>query len=235
MTSEYAALGRIGVGTPQANPTVEDEFRILIPRDVGMHFVRLTSDATEPAERLQQYLVDIGSTLKRFDTLQLDAFAFACTASSYLLGRRREVEIIDALAAPYPIITATAALCERLHSLGAQRIAIAAPYSQTIVTAATEFWKAEGFEIVAAERIVTKSSDTRSIYELTSADAQPVVRRLQQLDVDAVLLTGTGMPSLAIVDERHGVPVVSSNQCLAQSVLAKLSGQAASSSVAAAR
>ncbi|RYG26620.1 MAG: hypothetical protein EON93_21310, partial [Burkholderiales bacterium] len=82
---DYGRAGRIGIGTPQANPTVETEFSILIPPRAALSVTRLTSAAPAPADRLRDYLLRLEDSLAAFDTLKMDAFGFACTASSYLV------------------------------------------------------------------------------------------------------------------------------------------------------
>lgn len=68
-------------------------------------------------------------------------------------------------------------------------------------------------------RIETGSADTRSIYALGSADARPIAATLAASEVNAVLLSGTGIPSLALLaDPPDGAPLLSSNLCLARSL-----------------
>lgn len=83
MASEYGSIGRIGIGTPQANPTVEAEMAILLPRACSLHITRLTSCAESPEARLRAYLLGLEDYLAAYDTLRPHVFGFACTASSY--------------------------------------------------------------------------------------------------------------------------------------------------------
>ena len=91
---DYGKAGLYGIGTPQANPTVEAEFRILLPESAMMAVTRLTSSASDPIERLHAYIEDLDTFLDGFDTMTLDVFGLACTASSYLVGAKREAEIV---------------------------------------------------------------------------------------------------------------------------------------------
>ncbi|MEM6572644.1 MAG: hypothetical protein AAF552_08710 [Pseudomonadota bacterium] len=219
MSGDYGTGGRLGVGTPQGNPTVEPEMSILLPRNCCLHTVRLTSQAAEPGERLRQYLEQLPDYLTRFDVLSLDTFGFACTASSYLLGAERERELVDRCSERFPVVTATHAIGWALERLNARRIAIAAPYSATIREAAASYWTAAGFEVQQLVPIETATADTRSIYQLDSDDARAVLATLNFQELDAVLLTGTGLPSLRILAEDWPVPVLSSNLSLAAKMM----------------
>ena len=63
---DYARLGRLGIGTPQANPTVEAEIRRLLPFEVDTVTLRLTSDSADAATRLKSYLVNLPQHAKQF-------------------------------------------------------------------------------------------------------------------------------------------------------------------------
>lgn len=220
---EYGAGGWVGVGTPQANPTVEMEMRRLLPADVEALTTRLVSRAQSSDERLVDYLEGLPDSLLTFDTLPLKAFGFACTGSTYLVDKDREAEIVAAAERDfgYPIITAAEAVRRALELSGAQRIALVAPYPKHLVDAAVAHWEALGIRVVALRRIDLGSMDTRMIYRLGSSD---ILRELADFDVsvaDSVLVSGTGVPTLSALtpaEERFGRPVLSSNLCLAQAL-----------------
>lgn len=215
---DYGRAGLLGIGTPQANPTVEAEMRILLPPAVGMAVVRLTSNADDPMFRLRIYLEGLEEALTQYDTLRPGAFGFACTGSSYIVGADREAEIVAEAERRFgfPIVTATAAITWQLERLGAKRIALASPYPPALVAKAEAYWHAAGFDIAEVRSIHTGSGDTRGIYTLGSEDARPAAHALRRSGVDAVLLSGTGMPSLALIADAAGAPpLISSNLCLA--------------------
>lgn len=218
----YGGTGKIGIGTPQANPTVEAEMGILLPRTCTLHITRLTSSASMPAQRLREYLCNLQYYLAAFDTLRPDVFGFACTGSSYLLGAREEERLIASAQSEhgYPVETAARAIVWSLARMRARRIAVVAPYPEDLVAAAYRYWTEAGVEVVRTARIATRTADTRGIYELGSEQLAAASADLPHDDVDAVLVSGTGLPSLTVIRQRtDGPPMISSNLCLAGRLL----------------
>lgn len=217
---DYGALGRIGIVTPQANPTVEPEIGLLLPAKVSMVVARCTSRG-EPEQRLREYFERLGDTLLRFDTMPLDAVGFACTGSSYLLGEQAEERTLAALSEQfgYPVISAAQAIDAALRFLGAKRIALACPYPTWLLNAAHDYWSERGYEIADGSSVQPDAGDTRAIYALQGDEAGVAIRRMfDGVEADVLLITGTGMPSLRLVAElsaEQSVPVLSSNMCLA--------------------
>ena len=218
---EYGPV--FGVLTPQANTTVEPEMQLLLPGTVLG--ARCTSASPDARQRLIDYLDGLGATLARFDTAPLRVAGFACTGSSYLAGGRREDQAMAALASQraHPVISATQAIRRGLDLLGARRIALLSPYPAWLASAALAYWREAGYEISAVAGLPDEPLDTRGIYALTSARVQQVLATLNTAGCDALLLSGTGMPTLRAMAALPAVPpVLSSNVCLAWAMLASV-------------
>jgi len=224
---DYGGGGRIGIGTPQANPTVETEFAILTPPTASVTVARLTSQAKAPADRLRDYLLRLVDHLAAFDTFRPDIFGFGCTASSYLVDPADERAVLAYCEdrSGYPIVTAADAIASTLNRIGAQRIALVSPYPAELAEAAARYWRGLGYELVSVDSAgsLAPDADTRDIYALGSADAAPAIARIDPAKVDAALLTGTGMPSLPLIaDAPEGLTILSSNLCLAATICSRL-------------
>lgn len=221
--AEYGSLGLFGIGTPQANPTVEHEFALLRPPRVSLVTARLFSESADSRTRLDDYLTDLGDTLRRFDALRIDAFGFACTGSSYMRPPQAERDLLNELEdqLAYPIVTAAAAIEKVLNELDAHRILIIAPYPQWLGDLGVRHWQRRGFDVTELELVRLPSDDTRHIYELTSDSAIDVLLGMHYRDVDAVLFSGTGMPSLNAIRAatEMGLTALSSNLCLTWALL----------------
>ncbi len=220
---DYGPRGRFGLLTPQANPTVEPEFRRLMPEGTELYVARSTSRSADPRTRLIEYLEGLPETLEQFDTLRLRAVAFACTGSSYLLGATREAELVRSAesACGAPVETAALAIRHALEHVGARRIFVVSPYPAWLRDAGVAYWQAAGLDVTGTADVPTQPvegrPDTRGIYELQSANAAATLAGLDTGDAEAVLLSGTGMPSLALLRARAtaGPSLLSSNLCLA--------------------
>jgi maleate isomerase len=217
---EYGKAGTIGIGVPQANTTIEAEFRVLAPAGVNVITSRLQGSRTDSRQRLLDYFHSLDATMDTFDSAPLNAYGFACTGSSYLLGVQKDREAFAALSKRrgYPAVPATEAILESLAHIGARRIALVSPYPAWLTEAALAYYRDAGIDVAEVVQVEADTADTRNVYNITSADALAAVKRLKRKDVDALLLSGTGMPTLGAIGEisrSTGKPVLSSNLCLA--------------------
>lgn len=220
---EYGHAGTIGITVPQANTTVEAEFRALAPAGANIITARLQGSRSDSRQRLLDYFRTLEATLDTFDNAPLSAAGFACTGSSYLLGVEEDRRAFAALSRKrgYPVVPATEAILESLAHLGARRVALVSPYPEWLTGAALDYWRGAGIDVIEVARVTSESvdvSDTRNVYDIASADALAAARRLRHRDMDALLISGTGMPTLRAVGplmREFGKPVLSSNLCLA--------------------
>ena len=224
---EYGRAGTIGVGVPQANTTVEAELRALVPDGVNLVTARLQGSRTDSRTRLLEYFQGLGATLDSFDVAPLRAFGFACTGSSYLLGVQKDRAAFAELSQQrgYAVIPATEAILDALKEIGGRRIALVSPYPDWLTEAGIAYWTEAGAEIVEVAKVAGDTADTRNVYDVTSADAVATAKRLRTRDFDALLMSGTGMPTLRAVGElslAFSKPVLSSNLCLAWAMGRKL-------------
>jgi maleate isomerase len=231
MLLEYAPRGLVGMLTPQANTTVEPEFNLLWPSGVAMINARLLSDKGTMVERLIEYFANYGAALQQFANAPLTVAAAACTGASYLAGREREAELVTEISTRhgYPFITASIAVADALTVLKARRLGLVSPYPDELNRASVAYWRSHGFDVVEVVSISTSEAAFHPIYSLGGSSATQALDTLEQKSVDAIVMLGTGMPTLAPIARAigsRGAPVMSCNLCLAWRVVEALDGEA---------
>jgi maleate cis-trans isomerase len=212
---------RIGVLVPPGNPTVEPELYRMAPAGVSLHFARLQAPPADgPAggaagmeERTRAYREGLDGPAQALGQVRPAVIVLAHTASSYALGVGQEQPLVDRLArlGGAPALLAAHAVRDALQHLGVSRLALGTPYPESISRQARAYWDASGFRIVGYHRL----TDVADIYAESEERASLLARQADAPDAQAVLLSGTGLPTVAVLEslERDlGKPVISSNQ-----------------------
>ena len=210
---------RIGVLVPSGNPTVEPELYRMAPEGVTIHFARLDSGEGAPGtpdaieQRTLGYLDALPAAVRSLAAIKLDAILLAHTGVSYVNGVNGEPALSTRLAdlAGTQVTTAAGAIAAGLRRLGVKRLALATPYPPSISEAGRAFWEASGFEIVGYRRL----EGVANIYDETEDRARSLARAADAPTADAVLVSGTGLPTAGIIEDLErelGKPVVTSQQ-----------------------
>jgi maleate isomerase len=211
------ATARLGVLVPSGNPTIEPELYRMKPASLTIHFARLDTPAGDPGatdgmeHRTLDYLDSLPAATHSLAALKLDAIVLAHTAVSYLNGFGNEPALLERfakLAGPRSF-TVAHAVGMALRHLGIRRLSLATPYPEAISSAGRAYWQAAGFEVVAHRML----DGVANIYEETEERAYALGRAADTAAADAVLISGTGLPTAGIVErlERDlGKPVVTS-------------------------
>lgn len=198
MRVEYASRGLIGVLTPQANTTVEPEMAIMGPPGVATINARMVSPHAELEARLADYIDHLDDAIAQFANAPLDTIALATTGTSYIAGVAREAEIVAHVEKKFgaPLVTTGQAVVLALRTLGAKTIGLVSPYPPSLTEKASAYWSQNGFAIGGLIQIGVKAGTFHPIYTITAADAEAATLQLADKAVDAIVLLGTGMPTL---------------------------------------
>lgn len=219
MTVEYAPHGLIGVLTPQANTTVEPEFWVMLPPGVALINARMMSDKGSLEARLLDYFDHLDTAVRQFHNAPIGAIALGTTGASYVAGIPRERDAVAALTKMMgvPFITAGLAVVLALNTIRAKRIGIVSPYPGPLTKTCIPYWEEHGFKVDGVVQIENRPDQFHPIYSIAAANAQQGLDELEDMNLDAIVMLGTGMPTLEPILARSqvgGAPVMSCMLCL---------------------
>lgn len=196
---------KIGVVVPCANPAVEPEVHALIPSRYFPYITRLPNYPDfDLKERLAKYVFDLPNSIDTLKGLNLDGVLVACTGSSYQLGLAGDEKWTDAASEQLgkPVVSAAGSVYKVLQSLKVKELTLVSPYPSWLTDELTIFWSKAGYKIV--ELIEINKSGT--IYDLTKGEIsktlrQAISRSREKSPNRALLVAGTGIPSLEPIEE----------------------------------
>jgi maleate cis-trans isomerase len=206
---------RIGFLVPPGNPTVEVEMIALAPPQVSVHFTRMVAHGAAGShqgqeERNRSQIAHLPETVRLLAMVAPKVIVLAHTATSYTLGREGESELVARMQREtgIPFITAFGSVLAALANLKVKRIALGTPYDADATAKGKASLEAHGIEVVSVGRL----DNVKNIYEETAERAYGLARKVDVPQVQAVFLSGVGMPTLAALERMErdlGKPAVS--------------------------
>jgi maleate isomerase len=211
---------RLGFLLPPGNPTIEPELMAMCPPGVSLHFHRMTARGVPgaldgQADRNKEMVASLDEGVELLALVKPDIIVIAHTATSYDLGRDEETKLLDRLAkaSGVQVTTAFASVAAALERLGIKRLALGAPYSAETTAKGKVHLEAHGFEVVNHDNL----KGVVNIYDTTADEAYRLARSIDRPEAEAVFLSGTGMPTVAVLDvleQDLRKPAISSNAAM---------------------
>ncbi|MBI4192247.1 MAG: maleate cis-trans isomerase [Betaproteobacteria bacterium] len=204
---------RFGLLTPSSNTTQEPEFSEVLPRTVSLHTGRLGFTNID-ADTMLRCVEELETESRKLADAEVGVIVLAATAPSLTKGKGYDRELIKRMedASGRPATTASTAFVEALTLLGIRRIAIAAPWSETMNKTVVSFIEANGFEVVSSE--VMGLVRNTELGRVDPETAYELGRRADRPDADAVMLPGGNWPTMSVVERLEqdlGKPVLTNN------------------------
>lgn len=208
----------VGLIVLQADETIEADFRRLVPESARVLVSRIPSSAEVTSETLASMEGRLGEAAALFPSgVELAAVAYACTSGAAEIGSDRIAEIIRSAAGTRAVTDPLSALIAACRRMNLGRLALLSPYIPEVSGTLRAALAAAGiatpvfgsFDVAEEARVAR--TDARSILDASDA-------LLAGGGVDALFLSCTNLPVLDAIpalEERHGLPVLSSNTVLA--------------------
>lgn len=205
---------RVGMLIPSSNTSIEREYPTWMPREMSFHFARLTMSQLTP-EGMAAQIGEIQGAVRSLRDARVDAVLLCQTAASFWMGREWDTTIQRDMAtwAGVPARTAAWTVLDALASVGATRVAFAAPFPAEIGEASLRYLRAAGIAVVHSA--FGESRDNFAIAEMPRAAIIDLALRADHPEAQVLLMPGGNMRCVEVADEieaRLGKPMISTNQ-----------------------
>jgi len=229
---------RIGQIVPSSNTTMETEIpAILTSRQALVPEERFTFHSSRmrmkkvTKEELARMDADSDRCAAELADARVDVLGYACLVAIMSMGKgyhtesQRRLQAVTAKeGASAPVVTSAGALVEGLKTLKAKRVAMVAPYVQSLCNMVADYIEHEGFEVV--DKVALEIPDNLEVGRRDPMALVDIYNRLKLDGVDALVLSScVQMPSLAaipVVELECGLPVISASVCTTFEMLRSL-------------
>ncbi|MEU9133141.1 Asp/Glu racemase [Kitasatospora sp. NPDC048540] len=228
---------RIGQIVPSSNVTMETEVPAILrarervaPERFTFHSSRMRMTHVTP-EQLRAMDADSDRCAVELSDAHVDVLGYACLVAIMSMGRgyhrvsqrRLHTRTADN-GAPAPVVTSAGALVNGLHTMGARRIVLIAPYLRPLTRTVVDYLTHEGITVLDHEALEIPGNLDVAAHDPAALPA--IAKRLDHAQADAVVLSAcVQMPSLSAIEEAEqqlGKPVVSAAVCTVHQMLRSL-------------
>ena len=228
---------RIGQIVPSSNTTMETEIPAVLRAREAVEPARFTFHSSRmrmqkvTTEELAKMDGDSDRCALELADARVDVLGYACLVAIMSMGKgyhrvseaRLHQRTSDA-GGPAPVVTSAGALVDGLKTLGARKVSILAPYMKPLTQMVIDYIENEGIEVV--DSISLEIPDNLDVGRQDPMAPLEITKRLNTKGVDAVVASAcVQMPSLAsvqLIEDRVGLPVVSSSISTTFMMLKKL-------------
>ena len=213
---------KLGLITLQADRTIEDDFRRLLPHDVSLLVSRVPSGLDVTLDSLAQMEGALSDASSLFPVgHRFDAVGYGCTSGTAQIGVQKIAERICAGTDTSAISEPVSALIAACQALSVNRIAMLSPYVASVSDRLRSVLDAAGVQTPVFASFDEGNEATVAQIDNGSIIAA-TIDMMAGADVQAVFLSCTNLRTMDVIaglQDQLGIPVLSSNLVLAWDLL----------------
>lgn len=228
---------RIGQIVPSSNTTMETEIPAILRAREAVEAERFTFHSSRmrmqkvTKEELEAMDRDSDRCAIELADARVDVLGYACLVAIMSMGKgyhrvsekRLHERTIEA-GGPAPVVTSAGALVEGLKTIGARKVSILTPYMKPLTQLVIDYIEHEGIEVV--DSISLEIADNLEVGRQDPLAPAEITKRLDTRGVDAIVASACvqmpSLPSVQLIEDRTGLPVVSSSVSTTYMMLRKL-------------
>jgi maleate isomerase len=228
---------RVGLVVPSSNTTMETELPELLrrrgeiaPEAFTFHSSRVRM-RNVTREELAAMVAGSDRCAAELADARVDVVAYACLVAVMAEGagahervERRLEETAAEAGAEVPVVSSAGALVAGLRALGAERVAVVAPYVDELMALVTGYLRGSGFDVTDSVNLCIANNLEVGAHDPARLPA--LARSLDLAGADALVLSACvqmpSLPALQLVEDELGLPVLSAATATARAVLERL-------------
>ena len=214
---------KLGLVVLQADETIENELRRIIPHHCDVYHSRIPSAPEVTPKTLRKMMEDLPNSIELFPSeVILDVIGYACTSGATIIGPDKVKDIINNQYKDVEVTDTISSVCEALKVLEVKKIGFVSPYVESVSTEMRRFLSGKGFDVNSL--ISFEQCSESVVASIRESDTLKAVAEAATHDVEAIFVSCTNLKTFSILDHAEaltGKPVLSSNQVLAWSMLRK--------------
>lgn len=228
---------RIGQIVPSSNTTMETEIPAILRAREAVQPERFTFHSSRmrmkrvTKEELAAMDADSDRCALELSDARVDVLGYACLVAIMSMGRgyhcvseqRLHQRTVDNGAAA-PVVTSAGALVDGLKAVGAKKVSLLAPYMKPLTALVIDYIEHQGIEVV--DSLSLEIPDNLEVGRQDPSAPIEITRRLKTAGVDAVVASACvqmpSLPSIQPIEDRVGVPVISSSVATTYMMLKRL-------------
>ncbi|MBK5926116.1 Asp/Glu racemase [Rhodobaculum claviforme] len=208
---------RLGLVVLQVDETIEQEFRRLFPPDSArLQVTRIPSGAALTPDTIARMAAVLPAAAGLLPG-PLDAVGYGCTSGTTLIGAGRVRDLVAGAVQTRAVTDPLTAALAQCHALGLGRIGIVSPYIPAVAAPIRAAFEGAGIKVPATLSFGEEvEARVARIAPASIAEAARTLARRGPLD--GLFLSCTNLRTLDILaplSTELGMPVLSSNRCLA--------------------
>lgn len=227
---------RIGQIVPSSNTTMETEILAILRAREALFAERFTFHSSRmrmqkvTKDELAKMDSDSDRCALELSDAAVDVLGYACLVAIMSMGngyhRVSEKRLFQRTmdnGHPAPVVTSAGALVEGLQAIGAKKVSILTPYMKPLTQLVIDYIENEGIEVV--DSISLEIPDNLDVGRQNPLAPVEITKKLNT-QVDAIVASACvqmpSLPSIQLIEDRVGLPVLSSSVATTYMMLKKL-------------
>jgi len=228
---------RIGQIVPSSNTTMETEIPAVLrareavaPERFTFHSSRMRMQKVTK-EELEAMDRDSDRCAVELADARMDVLGYACLVAIMSMGKgyhrvseKRLHERTIQAGGPAPVVTSAGALVDGIKAIGARKVSILAPYMKPLTRLVIDYIENEGIEVI--DSISLEIPDNLEVGRQDPRAPIEITKKLNTKNADAIVASACvqmpSLPSVQPIEDRTGLPVVSSSVSTTYMMLKKL-------------